>query len=134
MLNKVARRAESGLEQNDDNVESETDIVPTDGYRLVTNDEAAWTVDGESYTCNVSDNLANGTSYEIKVVNGTKSYTTTLGMNSDGEVVTGLENVVVNVATGLDEWYTLQGVRVANPVGGIFIHRVGNRFEKVVVK
>jgi hypothetical protein len=100
---------------------------------LVTNDEAAWTVDGESYTCNVS-NLDSGTSYEIKVVNGTKSYTTTLGMNSNGEVVTGLENVVVNVATGLDEWYTLRGVRVANPVGGIFIHRVGNRFEKVVVK
>jgi hypothetical protein len=133
MLNKVARRAESGLEQNGDNVESETDIVSTDGYTLVTNDEAAWTVDGESYTCNVS-NLEFGKSYEIKVVNGTKSYTTTLGMNSDGEVVTGLENVVVNVATGLDEWYTLRGVRVANPVGGIFIHRVGNRFEKVVVK
>jgi hypothetical protein len=32
------------------------------------------------------------------------------------------------------EYYNLQGVRVANPQGGLFIKRQGNKASKVIIK
>jgi hypothetical protein len=137
---RVARRIDliSDSESTD-----ESTTYGTTEYNEVVSGEGGWTVDTENntYTCTLKSdsdsnvaNLDNGDSYEIKVENGTKTYTTAAGLNADGDVVTGLDNVIVNAANGVDEWYTLQGIRVAHPAGGIFIHRVGNSFEKVVVK
>jgi hypothetical protein len=102
-------------------------------YLEVENDKDGWMVEDTYYICDFSS-LAAGTSYEIKIENVTKSITGIFGKNANGDVVTGIAKVVVNAANGVDEWYNLQGVRVANPTTGIFIHRVGNRVEKVVVK
>jgi hypothetical protein len=37
-------------------------------------------------------------------------------------------------ADGDVEWFTLQGVRIAQPEDGIYIRRQGNKVEKVVVR
>jgi hypothetical protein len=105
-------------------------------FSEVTDNTDGWSItQGNQYTCDLSQaDITTGESYMIKVTNGTTTYYTAVGYNADGAVVTGLENVVENVANSTDEWYTLQGVRVANPAAGIYLHRIGNRVEKVVVK
>ncbi|MDE6741997.1 MAG: hypothetical protein K2J58_06670 [Muribaculaceae bacterium] len=40
----------------------------------------------------------------------------------------------INAANGMVEYYNLQGVRVANPQGGIFIVREGNKTSKKVIR
>ena len=40
----------------------------------------------------------------------------------------------INAANGVVEYYNLQGVRVANPQGGIFIVREGNKVSKQVIR
>lgn len=40
----------------------------------------------------------------------------------------------INAANGAVEYYNLQGVRVANPQGGIFIVREGNKVSKKVIR
>ena len=37
-------------------------------------------------------------------------------------------------ADGPAEYYTLQGIRVANPSHGIFIRRQGNKSSKIILK
>ena len=32
------------------------------------------------------------------------------------------------------EYYNLQGIRIANPVSGIYIRRTGSRTEKVIIR
>lgn len=49
----------------------------------------------------------------------------------DGSAVEGIEAVENNAAP---EYYNLQGVRVANPQGGIFIVREGNKVSKRVIR
>lgn len=57
-----------------------------------------------------------------------------LVVNGDGET-TGIENVAVDAdAAAPVEYFNLQGVRVENPAGGIFIRRQGRTVSKVVVK
>lgn len=57
-----------------------------------------------------------------------------LVVNGDGET-TGIENVAVDSdAAAPVEYFNLQGVRVENPAGGIFIRRQGRTVSKVVVK
>lgn len=48
---------------------------------------------------------------------------------------TGVEGVEASMeADGDVEWFTLQGVRIAQPEDGIYIRRQGNKVEKVVVR
>ena len=51
----------------------------------------------------------------------------------EGYDVTGVESVEA-AATAAPEYYNLQGVRVANPQGGIFIVREGNKVSKRVIR
>jgi hypothetical protein len=129
---QVASRRVLDSDEEDD---TDTTIGATDNadYRAVENNVAGWEVNGSQYVCDLSS-LAAGQSYEIKIENATKSIVKAFGKDINNEVVTGLENVTITTANDVEEWYTLQGVRVANPAAGIFIHRVGNRVEKVVVK
>lgn len=52
---------------------------------------------------------------------------------ADG-TVTGVEAVEAEGADAPVEWYTLQGVRVAEPASGLYIRRQGSRVEKVAVR
>ncbi len=55
--------------------------------------------------------------------------------NGNGNPAPGTSAVNVNVADDAEtEYYNLNGVRVLNPAGGIFIKRQGNNVTKVVVK
>jgi hypothetical protein len=47
--------------------------------------------------------------------------------------VLGIENVAVDENAPV-EYYNLQGVRVANPQGGIYVKRQGNKATKILVK
>lgn len=49
-----------------------------------------------------------------------------------GDVPTGIEDTMVDENAPV-EYYNLQGVKVANPVGGIFIKKQGGRTSKVVL-
>jgi hypothetical protein len=49
------------------------------------------------------------------------------------EPVLGIENVAVDENAPV-EYYNLQGVRVANPQGGIYVKRQGNKATKILVK
>ena len=51
----------------------------------------------------------------------------------EGYDVTGVESVEAT-ATAAPEYYNLQGVRVANPQGGIFIVKEGNKVSKRVIR
>lgn len=46
----------------------------------------------------------------------------------------GVENVTVSDENAPVEYYNLQGIRVANPEGGVYIRRQGNTVTKVLVK
>jgi hypothetical protein len=49
--------------------------------------------------------------------------------------VTGVNNITVDESSDAPvEYYNLQGVRVANPQGGLFIKRQGNKASKVIIK
>ena len=52
------------------------------------------------------------------------------------EIRTGVENVAADFAAdpASPEYFTLQGVKVANPSGGIFLERRGNRVVKRIIK
>lgn len=59
-------------------------------------------------------------------------YTFTIA--ADG-TVTGIEAVETEEAENAPvEWYTMQGVRVAEPADGLFIRKQGNKVTKVIVK
>ena len=52
----------------------------------------------------------------------------------DATIQTGVENVVDDNADAPVEYYTLQGIRVANPSAGIYLRRQGTAVTKVLVK
>ena len=64
-------------------------------------------------------------------VNDLTSEVKTLKVKGNG-VVTGIENVSVDAAVEV-EYFNLQGIRVANPENGVFIHRQGKEVKKVVL-
>ena len=51
----------------------------------------------------------------------------------DGTITTGIEAVVADGAEGEAEYFNLQGIRVANPQGGVFIRRQGAKVAKVAL-
>ena len=53
-------------------------------------------------------------------------------INNDGEI-SGIESVEIDGVAAV-EYFNLQGVRVENPQGGLFIRRQGNKAAKVYVK
>lgn len=55
--------------------------------------------------------------------------------DADGDTgMTGFESVTVNPTSYTVEYYNLQGIRVDNPSGGIFIERRGNQVRKVMLR
>lgn len=46
----------------------------------------------------------------------------------------GVDNVEIGEATGPVEFFNLQGIRIDNPAGGVYIRVAGDRVEKVLVK
>lgn len=50
------------------------------------------------------------------------------------DTVTGAVSVAASEAEAPVEYFNLQGIRVANPEGGVFIRRQGNKVEKVVIR
>lgn len=52
---------------------------------------------------------------------------------SKGEVLVGIESVDADVEVA-PEYYTLQGVKVANPASGIYIERRGEKVRKVMIR
>lgn len=58
--------------------------------------------------------------------------TSILNLNNDG-ISTGIADVELD-NNGEVEYFNLQGVRVAEPVNGLYLRRSGNRVEKVVVR
>lgn len=73
-----------------------------------------------------------GSKYLLAVFNGNKQISggvvVTIGVSS------GIDSVEIDGNEGEAEFFNLQGVRVDNPSGGIFIRRQGGKVEKVVVK
>lgn len=53
---------------------------------------------------------------------------------SNYEVIAGVENIEMENSDAPVEYYTLQGIRVAEPVSGLYIRRQGNTSTKVLVK
>lgn len=51
----------------------------------------------------------------------------------DGTITTGIEAVAADAAEGEAEYFNLQGIRVANPQGGVFIRRQGAKVAKVAL-
>ena len=43
-------------------------------------------------------------------------------------------NEIIDSTDDREEYYNLQGVRVANPESGIYIRRCGDKVEKIIVK
>ena len=52
----------------------------------------------------------------------------------DATIQTGVENVADDNADAPVEYYTLQGIRVANPSAGIYLRRQGTAVTKILVK
>lgn len=64
--------------------------------------------------------------------NGQFSAITGISVNDEGQM-TGVEDVLTDDANAPVEYYNLQGMRVANPQGGIFIRRQGNKVAKIAL-
>ncbi|MCM1066280.1 MAG: hypothetical protein NC418_01745 [Muribaculaceae bacterium] len=70
-------------------------------------------------------------------------YDLTVNLNEDGvhqmkveenTTITGIDNIDIEAEDAPVEYFNLQGVRVANPEGGIFIRRQGSKVSRVYVK
>jgi hypothetical protein len=72
------------------------------------------------------------TKHEMVPVNSEKS--TTYPVLYSATNAAGLNAVAVDANDAAVEYFNLQGMRVANPQGGIFIRRQGNKVSKVVIR
>lgn len=93
---------------------------------------AEWVNTGENpYTYTVQ-NLGTRLSFAA-VKNGVYSEPSVLTI-SDSGITTGIEGIEAEAAEGAVEFFNLQGVKVNNPVNGLYIRRQGSKVEKVVVR
>lgn len=106
-------------------------VAATDNWTLLEEGELRLTksdladCDSEEHTFAVkSVKEHNGVTYESAPV--------VFSINSNG-VLTGINGVEAAAAEGEVEWFTLQGVRVAEPTEGLYIRRQGAKVEKVVL-
>ncbi len=109
-------------------------------YALRTIDWSA--INGNVYHKNGVTHTATGDHAEIapfEVENGEGNYDFTADFSgfspkftAEKNISTGVEGITVDTAEA--EYFTLQGVRVANPSNGIYIRRQGNTTTKVLVK
>jgi hypothetical protein len=88
-----------------------------------------------SHDFNVSGNVV------IKISNlspsantGNKDRVSIWNLTWTDAIETGIANVATEATNAPVEFYNLQGVRVANPQGGLFIRRQGNKVEKVIIR
>lgn len=96
-------------------------------------DDAWVTTDSNVYTYNVPATLENDITLNIRAKAG-DSYSEVRSINiaKDG-TITGIEAVAADSAEGEAEYFNLQGIRVANPQGGVFIRRQGAKVAKVAL-
>lgn len=109
-------------------------------YALRTIDWSA--INGNVYHKNGVTHTATGDHAEIapfEVENGEGNYDFTADFSgfspkftAEKNISTGVEGITVDTAEA--EYFTLQGVRVANPSNGIYIRRQGSTTTKVLVK
>lgn len=93
---------------------------------------AEWVNTGENpYTYTVQ-NLGTRLSFAA-VKNGVYSEPSVLTI-SDSGITTGIEGIEAEAAEAAVEFFNLQGVKVNNPVNGLYIRRQGSKVEKVVVR
>lgn len=111
----------------------EVDYVATEPALLSASELAGYTDSGAQ---NMTYTVAAGKKVSFICANADQSQVSvpyTFAIASDG-TVTGIEEVECGKADAPVEWYTMQGVRVAEPAGGLFIMKQGNKVTKVVVK
>lgn len=111
----------------------EVDYVATEPALLSASELAGYTDSGAQ---NMTYTVAAGKKVSFICANADQSQVSvpyTFAIASDG-TVTGIEEVECGKADAPVEWYTMQGVRVAEPAGGLFIRKQGNKVTKVVVK
>lgn len=58
----------------------------------------------------------------------------TMMSTNEGNITTGVENIVVDAANGEAIYYNLNGVRVDNPANGLYIRVVNGNATKVMIK
>jgi len=72
---------------------------------------------------------------DIETMKGTSGwYTVMARFEMPDALKSGISDIVVPSGEDKAEYFNLQGIRVANPAGGIFIRRCGNKVEKVILK
>ena len=105
-----------------------------DSENEYTSVEAALNEDG-TYTADLLNYLEENAKYEYywvmtlgeyEPVVGTIDYFTT------SDLVTGIENILIENDNNAVEYYNLQGVKVVYPTNGIFIMKQGNKTIKVI--
>ncbi len=123
--------------------ENPEDIACFTGTKLSFNGETKWCLDGIYVNHHITDEDDEEVPYE--------EWTGDLGFSSleftkwteENERQAHVEDVVLpgtgvaNIATDVNapvEYFNLQGIRIANPEGGLYIRRQGQNAEKVVVK
>ncbi len=72
---------------------------------------------------------------DIETVKGTSGwYTVMAKFKLPDDMKSGINDIEESTEESDAEYFNLQGIRVANPAGGIFIRRCGNKVEKVLLK
>ena len=118
--NSTASEAQAYVALYDAATEAEEEISEANG----------WTNSNEQV---YSTTLENGKNYAFSTGRaGQFSPITGVSVSSEG-VITGVENLEADNADAPVEYYNLQGIRVANPQGGIFIRRQGNKVTKIAL-
>ena len=126
-VNYVRTQAEVDAAKTMNAVQEAIDAVmlPYGKISIVGNTMTAYSADGKDY---LSKNNAIGTASKATADFSGFSPKFTAEKN----ISTGVEGITVDTAEA--EYFTLQGVRVANPSNGIYIRRQGNTTTKVLVK
>ena len=81
----------------------------------------SWTASGQNNTVTITNG---GLSGHVRIQTITVKY---------AEIPSGIADIEAE-ENGVVEYFNLQGVRVAEPVNGLYIRRAGNKVEKVIVR
>lgn len=130
---------DNGVAFNADGVAELTDLAIGDSiFKLkIWNGADMWISNGEALTVGETYIVKGDTTANMTLVNGADYASVSVSYNAvTGELkVSGTTAVAeVEVAEGEAAYYTLQGVKVANPENGIYVKVVNGKASKVVVK
>lgn len=130
---------DNGVAFNADGVAELTDLAIGDSiFKLkIWNGADMWISNGEALTVGETYVVKGNTEANMTIANGADYASVSVSYNAvTGELkVSGTTAVAeVEVAEGEAAYYTLQGVKVANPENGIYVKVVDGKASKVVVK